>query len=314
MAEFLSNVYTSFTQVVILFLVAAVGFICHKTGIYTEKASRLTTNLLFYMVAPAIIIRSFYGMEYSRDSIKGLLMALLGGILFHVVGMIFATVLFNKKGQETASIFKYACCYGNVGYMALPLAQAILGDEGVFYCSVILVPFNILSFTHGVGIMQKKEEKSKINIKKLIVNPGVIGVAIGLPIFLLQVELPQIIYSPVSYIADLNTPLAMVMFGTYLASADWKTLFSDKRIFGSAIVKLILVPLITIGCLKLFGYGGTLIAACALSASAPTASNTVMFAAKYDRDTAVASKVTAFVSVLSILTMPVMIAIAQMLG
>ncbi|MBO5333604.1 MAG: AEC family transporter [Clostridia bacterium] len=314
MAEFLSNVYTSFTQVVILFLVAAVGFICHKTGIYTEKASRLTTNLLFYIVAPAIIIRSFYGMDYSKDSIKGLLMALLGGILFHVVGMVFATVLFNKKGQETASIFKYACCYGNVGYMALPLAQAILGDEGVFYCSVILVPFNVLSFTHGVGIMQKKEEKSKINIKKLIVNPGVIGVAIGLPIFLLQVELPQIIYSPVSYIADLNTPLAMVMFGTYLASADWKTLFSDKRIFGSAIVKLILVPLITIGCLKLFGYGGTLIAACALSASAPTASNTVMFAAKYDRDTAVASKVTAFVSVLSILTMPVMIAIAQMLG
>ena len=314
MAEFLNNVYTSFTQVVILFLVAAVGFICHKTGIYTEKASRLTTNLLFYMVAPAIIIRSFYGMDYSRDSIKGLLMALLGGILFHVVGMIFATVLFNKNGQETASIFKYACCYGNVGYMALPLAQAILGDEGVFYCSVILVPFNILSFTHGVGIMQKKDEKEKINIKKLIVNPGVIGVAIGLPIFLLQIDLPQIIYSPVSYIADLNTPLAMVMFGTYLASADWKTLFSDKRIFGSAIVKLILVPLITIGCLKLFGYGGTLIAACALSASAPTASNTVMFAAKYDRDTAVASKVTAFVSVLSILTMAVMIAIAQMLG
>ena len=314
MAEFLNNVYTSFTQVVILFLVAAVGFICHKTGIYTEKASRLTTNLLFYMVAPAIIIRSFYGMDYSRDSIKGLLMALLGGILFHVVGMIFATVLFNKNGQETASIFKYACCYGNVGYMALPLAQAILGDEGVFYCSVILVPFNILSFTHGVGIMQKKDEKEKINIKKLIVNPGVIGVAIGLPIFLLQIDLPQIIYSPVSYIADLNTPLAMVRFGTYLASADWKTLFSDKRIFGSAIVKLILVPLITIGCLKLFGYGGTLIAACALSASAPTASNTVMFAAKYDRDTAVASKVTAFVSVLSILTMPVMIAIAQMLG
>lgn len=311
---FLNNVYTSFIQVVILFVVAMVGFICHKVGIYTDKASRLTTDLLFYIVAPAIIIRSFCGMEYNRSALTGLLLALLGGILFHIIGIVFATVLFNKSSKDTACIFKYACCYGNVGYMALPLAQAILGDEGVFYCSVILVPFNILSFTHGVGIMQRKEEKSKINIKKLIVNPGVIGVAIGLPLFLLQVKLPQVIYSPVSYIADLNTPLAMVMFGTYLASADWKTLFSDKRIFGSALVKVILVPIITIGCLKLFGYGGTLLAACALSASAPTASNTVMFAAKYDRDTALASKVTAFISVLSILTMPVMIAIAQLLG
>ena len=178
---------------------------------------------------------------------------------------------------------------------------------------VPILPY-LLAFAAGAMIYVVVEELIPESQAGEHSNIGTIGVAIGLPIFLLQIDLPQIIYSPVSYIADLNTPLAMVMFGTYLASADWKTLFSDKRIFGSAIVKLILVPLITIGCLKLFGYGGTLIAACALSASAPTASNTVMFAAKYDRDTAVASKVTAFVSVLSILTMPVMIAIAQMLG
>ena len=311
MQLFFSNVVTAFTQVVILFLVALVGLICHKTGIYTEKASRLTTNLLFYIVAPAIIIRSFLGMEYSEESLGGLLKALLGGIFFHIVGMVFSRILFNKSEKDTAAIFKYACCYGNVGYMALPLAQAVLGDEGIFYCSVILVPFNVLSFTHGVSIMQKREQNEKFDYKKLLINPGVIGVLIGLPLFLLQVELPEIIYAPVSYIADLNTPLAMVMFGTYLAAADWKTIFSDKRIFGSALVKIILVPLITIGALKLFGFGGTLLVACVLSASAPTASNTVMFAAKYDRDTGVASKVTSFVSVLSIITMPVMIAIAQ---
>lgn len=310
---FLTNVYTAFTQVVILFAVAMVGFVCHKTGIYTEKASRLTTDLLFYIVAPAIIIRSFYSMEYNSSALKGLLMALLGGIFYHIVGMVFSRILFNKGDKSTACIFKYACCYGNVGYMALPLAQAVLGDEGVFYCSVILVPFNILSFTHGVGIMQKGEEKARLNIKKLILNPGVIGVAIGLPLFLLQVKLPDIIYSPVSYLADLNTPLAMVMFGTYLASADWKTLFSDKRMFTTALVKVILIPLITIFALKLFGFGGTLLTAVVLSASAPTASNTVMFSAKYGRDTALASKVTSFVSVLSIITMPVMIAIAQLL-
>ncbi len=313
MQLFLSNVLTAFTQVVILFLVAMVGLICHKTGIYTEKASRLTTDLLFYIVAPAIIIRSFLGMEFSRDTLGGLLKALLGGIFFHIVGMIFAKILFNKSEKATACIFKYACCYGNVGYMALPLAQAVLGDEGVFYCSVILVPFNVLSFTHGVSIMQKREKNEKFNFKKLLVNPGVIGVAIGLPLFLLQVELPEVIYAPVSYLADLNTPLAMVMFGTYLAAADWKTIFSDKRIFGTALVKIILIPLITVVSLKLMGFGGTLLVACVLSASAPTASATVMFAAKYDRDTALASKVTSFVSVLSILTMPVMIAIAQSL-
>lgn len=308
---FLSNVFTALTQVFILFLVAMVGFICHKTGIYTEKASKLTTDLLFYIVAPAVIVRSFLSMEYNREALYGLLMAFLGGTLFHLVGMVFAAVLFKKGDRDTACIFKYAVTYGNVGYMALPLAQAVLGAEGVFYCSAILVPFNIFSFTHGANVMQSGREKQKFNFKKLIANPGVVGVVLGLPLFLLNVNLPDVIYQPISYVADLNTPLAMIMFGTYLASADWKTLFSDKRIFTAALVKIILMPLITIGALKLLGFGGTLLTACVLSSAAPTANNTVMFAAKYDRDAALASKVTAFISVLSILTMPVMIALAM---
>lgn len=308
---FLSNVLTALTQVVILFIVAMVGFVCHKTGIYTDKAAKLATNLLFYIVAPAIIIRSFLSMEYNSGALKGLFMAFLGGTLFHIVGMIFSAVMFKKGDRDTACIFKYAVTYGNVGYMALPLAQAVLGAEGVFYCSAILVPFNIFSFTHGVSIMQSGREKEKFNFKKLIANPGVVGVVIGLPLFLSGVTVPDVIYQPISYIADLNTPLAMVMFGTYLASADWKTLFSDKRIFSAALVKIILMPLITIGALKLMGFGGTLLTACVLSSAAPTANNTVMFAAKYDRDAALASKVTAFISVLSIVTMPVMIALTM---
>ncbi len=310
---FLSNVLTALEQVVILFIIAIIGLVCDKAKIYTEKASRLTTDLLFYIVTPAIIIRSFMGMEFNRDTIDGLLKALLAGFFYHIVGMIFAALCFNKGDKSTARIFKYASCYGNVGYMALPLAQAVLGDEGVFYCSVIIIPFYILGFTHGIGVMRKKEEKEKFNIKKLLVNPGIIGVVIGLPLFLLKIKLPEMIYAPVSYVADLNTPLAMIMFGTYLASADWKTIFSDKRVFGTIFIKLIAIPLITIGALKLFGFGGVLLTACVLSASAPTASNTVMFAAKYDCDTALASKVTSLVSVVSIVTMPIMIAIAQLL-
>ncbi len=313
MELFFSNVYTAFTQVAILFIMAMVGFLCHKFGIYTEKASRMTTDLLFYIITPAIIIRSFMGIEFSKESVKGLLLALCGSLFFHGVGMIFAKIFFNKSDEGAACIYKYASCYGNVGYMALPLAGAVLGDEGVFYASVIMVPFNVLSFSHGLTIMKKKENGKGVDIKKLLINPGVLGVAIGLPLFLLQAKLPQIIYSPLSSIADLNTPLAMIMFGTYLANAEWKNLFRDKRIFATALLKIVAMPLITIFGLKLLGFGGTLLVACALSSSAPTANNTVMFAAKYDRDTALASKTTSIVSVLSIITMPIMIAIAQLL-
>ena len=54
-----------------------------------------------------------------------------------------------------------------------------------------------------------------------------------------------------------------------------------------------------------------LLTSCIISASAPTANNTVMFAAKYGRDTGLASKAVAVITFLSILTMPLMIALSQ---
>lgn len=311
MSLFLSNMTTALTQVVILYVIVALGFFCHKVGIYTEKASRMTTDLLFYIVTPAMIIRSFLAIEFSRETLKGLSLAFLAAFVFHGIGILLTELVFCKTETQKAAIYKFAAVYGNVGYMVLPLAGALLGNEGVFYCSAIVIPFNLLSFTHGLKVMTKGTEQSKISVKSLLINPGVLGIAFGLPLFLLRVNLPQVAFMPLSYVADLQTPLAMVMFGTYLASADLKKVFSDYHVYICVAVKLLAMPLLTILSLKLLGFSGMLLVACTLSASAPTANNTVMFAAKFNKDTALASSVTAFVSLLSIITMPIMVAIAQ---
>lgn len=308
---FLSNMMTALTQVVVLYIIVALGFVCHKTGIYTEKASRLTTDLLFYIVTPAMIIRSFIAIEFSRETLKGLGLSFLAAAVFHGIGILLSEILFCKTETNLAAIYKFAAVYGNVGYMVLPLAESLLGNEGVFYCSAIVIMFNILSFTHGIIIMTKGGEKSGISLKTLILNPGFIGIAVGLPLFLLKIDLPQIFSAPLSYVADLQTPIAMLMFGTYLASANIKKVFSDYRVYVCMAVKLFAMPLLTVLILKLAGFSGMLLAACVLSASAPTANNTVMFAAKFNKDTALASSVTAFISIISIFTMPVMVAIAQ---
>ncbi len=311
MSLFLSNMTTALTQVVILYIIVAIGFLCHKTGIYTEKASRMTTDLLFYIVTPAMIIRSFLAIEFSEESLKGLGLAFLAALIFHGIGILLTEVIFRKTEIQKAAIYKFAAVYGNVGYMVLPLAGAMLGDEGVFYCSAIVIPFNILSFTHGLKVMTKGSENNKISVKDLFLNPGFLGVAIGLPLFLLKVNLPQVAFMPLSYVADLQTPLAMIMFGTYIASANLKKVFSDYHVYLCMAVKLLAMPLLTILSLRALGFTGMLLVACTLSASAPTANNTVMFAAKFNKDTALASSVTAFISIISILTMPLMVAIAQ---
>ena len=308
---FFENVISAATQVAILYVIVAVGFVCDKTGLYTEKAAKLTNNLLFHIVTPAIIIQSFTNVEYTPENFKNLLMSFLGGTILHLTGVLLSIPLFNRQPENSRAVYKFAVIFGNVGYMVLPLAQAVVGEEGVFFCSGVLIPFNVFQFTYGMYLMKGK---GGFNARSLIFNPGIISVIIGLPLFLLQVKLPTIIMTPVAHIASLNTPLAMVMFGTYLSQTDLKKMFFRKQTYGVALVKLILVPLICLGAYKLLGMTGVLLTALTISASAPTATSTVMFSTKYERDNEAASQTIAVVSFLSVLTMPVMIALAQMIG
>lgn len=286
----------------------AVGFICDKVGLFTEKTARKLVDLLMYFIVVCMLVKSFVGIELNEETLKKFLISMLLGFALHIIAILLNVPFFRKKNDERP-IFKYACIYGNVGFMALPLAQAVLGDEGVFYCANGVIAFNIITFIHGISLMSRKKEKP--DIKKLILNPGVISVVIGLPLFLLQVKLPVVIAKPLEYFSQINTPIAMLIFGTYLANTDLRTIFTEKRIYVVALFKLILMPLACIGIFRLCGVTGTLLTAFAITACVPSANNTFMFATKFDRDTGLASRTVALVSLFSVVTMPVIIAFAQ---
>lgn len=299
---------TAATSVAVLYLMVLVGFICDRIGIYTEKTAKKTIDLLFYIIGPCLMINSFMTMEKNEDTVKKFFISLLVAFAIHIIAIVLNLPFFRKKDDKDP-VFKYGCIYGNVGFMALPLAQAVLGAEGVFYCTSGVIAFNVLCFTHGVSVMSK--EKTKINFKRLIINPGVISVMIGLPLFLSEVDVPYVLSQPVSYLGALNTPVAMIIFGTYLSKTNLRTMFSQKKTYLTAFLKLIVLPFVCLGVFALCGLSGPLLVAASITASVPCANNTFMFASKYERDVDVASKTVALVSFISILTMPVIIAAAQ---
>ncbi len=307
---FLKNVFIAGEQVIILYIMAAVGVIAAKTGVFTEKTAKKCTDLLFYVITPAKILESFFTLDYSKEHVKGLLIAVGCGLLMHAFAALITAPFFNKGDPYKSTVYKYAAIYGNCGYMGLPLVDAVVGGEGVFYCSAVIISFQIFSFTHGVWLMTKDDgDGVKIDLKKLILNPGVLPVFVGLPVFLLSPDLPRIILAPVSSIAGMNSPLAMLIFGTFIAGTNFRSVFRDRRIPCVALFKLILLPLAMIAAVKLTGIGGALGTTLVVVSATPSANNTIMFAAKYDKDASLASQAVSVISFISILTLPVMIAL-----
>ena len=308
---FFEYMLAAFWQVAILAIMVGVGYACDKAKLYTEKTAKAYNYLLFYIITPAVIIHSFLNVDFTKEN--GISYLIFLGIIsvFHLFGILLTKPMFRSSGEHR-SIFQYAAMFGNMGYMGLPLSKAVAGDIGVFYCAAAVVIFNVFAFTYGIRLMEKGE--GKLQLKKLLINPGTIGIAIGLPLFLLDVELPAVFATPIASIGSLNTPLAMIMFGTYLANTDLPGMFRQKENYGVALIKLLVLPLAALGILRLCGIQGPMLVTAAVCCGAPTANNTAMFAAKYGRDTGIASKVSGLVSVLSILTLPVCIALADILG
>lgn len=311
LGEFLGNLQTVAIQVVILYLIAFVGFFADKSKIFVRADATKLVDLIFNLILPFAIINSFLSMERTKEHIKGLVISVLLAALTHLLGIVVASLCFRKRSKAEQGIYHYAIVFSNAAFLALPLAQSVVGEEGVFYSSCYVAVFNVLAFTYGISKISAG--KAKINVKSLFLNPGSISVLLGIPLFLLQVKLPDFLLDTMSRVGACNSPMAMIVFGTFLANCNFKNFFVKKEVYFVSFLRLVLIPVIMLFVFKLIGVSGNMLIALTISASAPVATNTAMYAAKYENDTALSSELVGQTSIFSIVTMPVIVALAQII-
>lgn len=308
---FLNNLKTIAEQVAILYLISAIGFVADKANIFSKKDAKKVIDLLFNLILPIAIIHTFMTMEFTKERVRGLIITFICAFGTHICGIIISSLTFKKRSALQRGIFHYAITFSNAAFLAIPLAKSVIGDEGIFYCSVYVAVFNIFAFTYG--IFEISGRQAKINAKTLILNPGTISVLIGVPLFFLQLNYPNFIETPMNLVGNCNSPLAMIIFGTFLANADFKSLLVKKELYFCSFLRLVAIPVIMMFIFRLCGITGNMLVALTISASAPTATNTAMYAEKYNNDTALGSELAAQSTVLGIITMPVVVALASIL-
>lgn len=291
-----------------LFVLIGVGFACGKKGILTDISSKKITDIVLYVVTPCVMISAFQ-REFSVE--------LLGNILITVAcatAIIFATVfisklIFRDKNEARKRVLQFSTIFSNCGFMSLPLQKAILGNDGWFYGSIFVAVFNVIVWSYGLVMMSG--DKKQLSIRKIAFNPGIAGVLLALILFVLRIHLPYIIIQPVEYLAALNTPLPMLIIGFYLSQADLKKAFTDAGAYLAMAVRLVAVPILAMVVMWAFNVDKTIMIACVIASAAPTAATTTMFAAKFNRDVGLSVSVVASTTLVSILSMPLVVALAE---
>ena len=234
---------------------------------------------------------------------KNVLTAFIYSITFMALGAIISYIfLFPFKGEKK-KILHFANVFSNCGFIGFPIINSIYGAEGVVYTSIFNMVFTIALWTYGVMIFSDK--MSKENIKKVLVNPAIIAVYIGIPIMLFNIKLPSFLLDTTKIVGDMTAPISMIIVGSILSKVRIKDVFKEILIYYEALIKLIIIPLILFLIKIIIKDNTTVINTIIVLQAMPAAAMTSIFAADFNKEKEYSAKVVFITTLLSIITIPI---------
>jgi len=304
-----------FQQMILFACMMLLGFFCAKKGILDRSVAKSISWIVVNIANPALILSGCLGgstMEKQELLVVVIVSFAVYTVLVPLARLLMYTFVREKRDQ---GLYECMLIFSNMGFMGLPLMSAVYGAQSVMYLSLFMIPFNILIYTYGISRMKDGTIENKVNGWKnlqKIVNPGVVASIFAMIICLCDISLPGMPVKLADSLGALTGPLSMMVIGASFADIQIVSLFKDWKLYLYAFYKLLLIPILGICMIRQFVSTKELLGACFVVLAAPTASMTVMFSKHLRSEDAIATKVVAFSTLLSVVTMPLVMSILKL--
>lgn len=289
-------------QVLQLLLMILAGAVCCKAGVFKPQDKSILSNILLYLVVPAMVIDS-YLVEFDPETFCNLLSAFGLSILALAIGLAVAVLATCRVAKENRAILRFACGFSNAAYMGFPLIKALFGSVGLLYASAFVTVFNIALWTIGYGIVSGSASAKEI-VHSIVTCPCILAVALGLVLYLGRVPVPEVLAGPIGTIGSMNTPLSMIITGATIASSDLKKLLQNKNLFLTLGLRLLVVPAAALAVFALLGVSGMVPMVVLILEACPCVTITTVFAIRFHHDEELAAGAVVFSTLCSIITLP----------
>ena len=301
-------------QMVMIFILICIGLLLYKKEMLSEITSKQISGIIVNVTNPALLICSAF-RDGPKVSLSELGMALGAYLLIYAI-LIAASFLIPRI-LRVPNMYHYSyqmlTVFGNVGFIGIPLASAVLGTESLIFVSIYNLIFNILIYTFGISLLQKAAAKQSPNRDtyvtsptwKKLINAGTISAAATIVFYLGSFSVPVIVSSTLNYMGQATTLLSMLVLGASVAQMTPKDIFSHPKLYGFTLLRQILVP---IGCILLFRpfiQNLLILNTMALMLAVPAANMPLMLSKQLHVETDTISQGIILTTILSLVTIPV---------
>ena len=307
-----------------LFLILLAGFVLVRAGLLRAADSKVLSVILVYLVIPCVIIDAFQ-IEDTPAIRAGLAVSFAAAAAIHLLFLVLTGLLRRFLGLD--AIERATAIYSNAGALVIPLVQALLGQEYVIYSCAFIIVQLVLLWTHGSMILRGA---GALSWKAILTNVNLLSIAAGAVLYAGRIPLPAVLSGAMDDMGALMGPLGMLLAGMaiaesplrqlvctprYYAESPLRQLVCTPRYYLTAALRLVVYPLAALvllwatGMAALLPDGRAILMTVYLAAITPACTTITSMVQLYGQDAGKSSALYVMSTLLSIVTMPLMLAV-----
>ncbi len=143
-------------QMIVMFLMMAVGYLCYRRQILTEEVSKKVSAIVVKVANPCMILSSALTDQQmqGKELVQTLAIVVMMYVFLLVMAQLLPRILCIQK--ESRGAYAAMTVFANIGFMGFPVLAAMYGNGALLYGAVFQIPFNILIYTYGVAVLTRK--------------------------------------------------------------------------------------------------------------------------------------------------------------
>jgi len=270
----------------VIFIIA-IGFGLAKMKWVRQEAIRDLSNLVFYVLTPALLFRTMMGVKLAELDYAPI------AVYFLAVVIVFAVTLLMQGLTTLSSARALAHTFSNTVMIGIPLVGLVYGQEGLIALFTLISIHALVLMTGGTivfelaaarqagreGVSHSMWRTLAVAVKNSILHPVPIPIIAGVIYAQTGLPLPHMVDQPLQLMGQALGPMALLLVGVTLAYSKLSgNMLAALRI---AIVKTVIHPAVFIACAWLLGLRGIPMAAMAMAAALPVGANVFLFTQRY---------------------------------
>lgn len=295
-----------FSQMGILFLTAALGFVGAKTGVMDEKSNGVLSKIVLNLTLPCTVLYSALSSDRILSNTQVLLLMLMSACSAVLLILFSKVVLFLLRiPKEQRGVSEFLLLFSNMGFIGYPILRTLFGSDSVFYAAAISMIYTLLSYSYGVVLIRGKGSGKGFTLKDVL-SPMAVSSVVACVIYMLKLKVPTFLLDYLKFVDQGTSPFSMIIIGCSMGFATVKQFKGRFRTYVALLLRMIIGPVICWLLMGQFPDSSFVLGIFAVMYALPAAASTTMFCARYNRDQTLSSSAVLLSTIVSAVTLPLL--------